>query len=257
VQLFKSFNFATSSLMMFVLGILLFASLVMMPQFLQTLMGYSATAAGLVLSAASIVLLIEMPIVGQLTTIIPVKYMFGFGWLALAFSMYYSTRRLDLEISFRSAMWLRVVQVFGMGFLFVPITLSAYIGVPPEKGNSVAGIVNCNIGSSVGTSMVTTLLARRTQFHQSILAYHATNFDPAFQSQVAGLSQQLIQSGISAADAREHAYGLIYQALGAQAQTLAYLDTFMVLAVAAGIMFLLSFLVRKNDPRLGGAAVAE
>jgi DHA2 family multidrug resistance protein len=245
--------------MMFVLGILLFASLVMMPQFLQTLMGYTATSAGLVLSAAGAVLLIEMPIVGQLTTKLPVKYIFGFGWLALALAMYYSTRRLDLEISFGSAMWLRVVQVFGMGFLFVPITLSAYIGVPSEKGNSVSGIVNFmrNMGSSFGTSMVTTLLARRAQFHQSVLAYHATNFDPAFQNQVTGLSQRLVQSGISQADSQEHAIGLIYQVLGAQAQTLAYLDTFMILAVGAGIMFLISFLVRRNDPRAGGAVVAE
>jgi DHA2 family multidrug resistance protein len=259
VRLFKSFSFATASLMMFVLGILLFASLVMMPQFLQTLMGYTATSAGLVLSAAGAVLLIEMPIVGQLTTKLPVKYIFGFGWLALALAMYYSTRRLDLEISFGSAMWLRVVQVFGMGFLFVPITLSAYIGVPSEKGNSVSGIVNFmrNMGSSFGTSMVTTLLARRAQFHQSVLAYHATNFDPAFQNQVTGLSQRLVQSGISQADSQEHAIGLIYQVLGAQAQTLAYLDTFMILAVGAGIMFLISFLVRRNDPRAGGAVVAE
>jgi MFS transporter, DHA2 family, multidrug resistance protein len=258
VRLFKSFGFATANLMMFVLGILLFASLVMMPQFLQTLMGYTATSAGLVLSAAGLVLLVEMPIVGQLTTKIPVKYIFGFGWLALALGMYYSTRRIDLEISFQSAMWLRVVQVFGMGFLFVPITLSAYIGVPPEKGNSVSGLVNFmrNIGSSVGTSMVTTLLARRAQFHQSNLAYHATNFDPAFQNQVAGLSKQLVESGISAADSQAHAYGLIYQSMAAQSQTLAYMDTFMILAAGAGIMFLLSFLVRRNDPG-GGAVVAE
>jgi MFS transporter, DHA2 family, multidrug resistance protein len=259
VRLFKSFGFATANLMMFVLGILLFASLVMMPQFLQTLMGYTATSAGLVLSAAGLVLLVEMPIVGQLTTKIPVKYIFGFGWLALALGMYYSTRRIDLEISFQSAMWLRVVQVFGMGFLFVPITLSAYIGVPPEKGNSVSGLVNFmrNIGSSVGTSMVTTLLARRAQFHQSNLAYHATNFDPAFQNQVAGLSKQLVESGISAADSQAHAYGLIYQSMAAQSQTLAYMDTFMILAAGAGIMFLLSFLVRRNDPGGGGAVVVE
>jgi DHA2 family multidrug resistance protein len=259
VRLFKSFGFATANLMMFVLGILLFASLVMMPQFLQTLMGYTATSAGLVLSAAGAVLLIEMPIVGQLTTKIPVKYIFGFGWLSLSLAMYYSTRRMDLEISFQSAMWLRVAQVFGMGFLFVPITLSAYLGVPPEKGNSVSGLVNFmrNIGSSVGTSMVTTLLARRAQFHQSVLAYHATNFDPAFQNQVSGISQRLVQSGISVPDAQEHAYGLIYQSIGAQSQTLAYLDTFMILAVGAGIMFLLSFLVRRNDPGGGGAVVVE
>jgi MFS transporter, DHA2 family, multidrug resistance protein len=259
VRLFKSFGFATANLMMFVLGILLFASLVMMPQFLQTLMGYTATSAGLVLSAAGLVLLVEMPIVGQLTTKIPVKYIFGFGWLALALGMYYSTKRIDLEISFQSAMWLRVVQVFGMGFLFVPITLSAYIGVPAEKGNSVSGLVNFmrNIGSSVGTSMVTTLLARRAQFHQSNLAYHATNFDPAFQNQVAGLSRRLVESGISAADSQAHAYGLIYQSIAAQSQTLAYVDTFMILAAGAGIMFLLSFFVRRNDPGGGGAVVVE
>jgi len=259
VRLFKSFGFAAANLMMFVLGILLFAGLVMMPQFLQTLMGYTATSAGLVLSAAGAVLLIEMPIVGQLTTKIPVKYIFGFGWLSLSLAMYYSTRRMDLEISFQSAMWLRVVQVFGMGFLFVPITLSAYLGVPPEKGNSVSGMVNFmrNIGSSVGTSMVTTLLARRAQFHQTVLAYHATNFDPAFQNQVAGLSRRLAESGISVADSQTHAYGLIYQSIGAQSQTLAYLDTFMVLAAGAGIMFLLSFLVRRNDPGGGGAVVVE
>ena len=98
--MFKSFNFAVASLMMFFLGVLLFSSLVMMPQFLQTLMGYTAQSAGLVLSGASLIILFEMPIVGQLTTKIPAKYIMAFGWLCLAFGMYYSTRGLDLLISF-------------------------------------------------------------------------------------------------------------------------------------------------------------
>ncbi len=100
--------------------------------------------------------------------------------------------------------------------------------------------------------MVTTLLARRAQFHQSVLSYHATTFDPAFRNQVSGLSQQLVHSGVSAADAQTHAYGLIYQSMQAQSQTLAYIDTYMVLAVGAGIMFLLAFIIRKNDPQAGG-----
>jgi DHA2 family multidrug resistance protein len=259
VHLFKIFNFATANLMMFVLGILLFSSLVMMPQFLQTLMGYTAQSAGLVLSGAGIVLLMEMPIVGQLTTKLPAKYIISFGWLCLACAMYYSTKRLDLQISFQSATWLRVAQVIGMGFLFVPITLAGYIGIPPEKGNSVSGLVNFmrNIGSSVGTSMVTTLLARRAQFHQSVLSYHATNFDPPFYGVVSGLSRQLVQSGVSPADSQTHAYGMIYQSMQAQAQTLAYIDTFMVLAIGAAVMFLLSFVMRRNDPHAGGAVVAH
>ena len=259
VRLFKNFNFATANLMMFTLGILLFSSLVMMPQFLQTLMGYTAQSAGIVLSASGVLLLCEMPIVGQLTTKLPAKYIIGFGWLSLACGMYYSTMRVDLEMSFQSAAWLRVAQAFGLGFLFVPITLAGYIGIPAEKSNSVSGLVNFmrNMGSSVGTSMVTTLLARRAQFHQSILTSHATLFDPALRDQVSGLSQQLVESGIAKADAKAHAYGLIYQTVQAQSQTLAYIDTYMVLAIGAGIMFLLAFIVRKNDPASGGHVVAE
>jgi len=114
-----------------------------------------------------------------------------------------------------------------------------------------------NIGSSVGTSMVTTLLARRAQFHQSVLAYHATNYDSAFRDQLNGLSGQLFHAGASPPDAQVQAYGRIYQGMQAQSQTLAYIDTFKVLAVAAGIMFLLAFIVRKNDPTTGGHVVVE
>jgi DHA2 family multidrug resistance protein len=254
VHLFKKFNFATANLMMFTLGVLLFSSLVMMPQFLQTVLGYTAESAGLVLSASGLVILFEMPIVGQLTGKLPAKYIIAFGWLALAVGMYISTVRLDLSMSFRSAAVLRVIQGFGLGFLFVPITLAGYIGMPPEKANSVAGIINFmrNIGSSVGTSMVTTLLARGAQLHQTVLSQHTTPFDPALQNQVKALSRQLVHSGASPADAPKLAYGLIYRSAQAQSQTLAYIDTFMVLAIAASIMFLLSFIIRKNDPKGGG-----
>jgi DHA2 family multidrug resistance protein len=259
VRMYKSFNFAVANLMMFFLGMLLFASLVMMPQFLQTLMGYTAQSAGLVLSGASLIILFEMPLVGQLTTKVPAKYIIAFGWLSLAYGMYYSTKGLDLEISFGAASRLRMVQAFGLGFLFVPINLSAFVGIPPEKGNNVSGLVNFmrNIGSSVGTSMVTTILARRAQFHQSMLASHATNYDPTFRSQLSGLTGQLLHAGASAPDAQAAAYGRLYRSLQVQSQTLAYVDTFMVLAIAAGIMFLLAFIVRKNDPAGGGQVVAE
>ena len=124
VRLFKIFTFASANLMMFTLGVIFFSSLVLMPLFLQTLMGYTATSAGFVLSAAGVLLLIEMPVVGILSTKIPAKYIVAFGWLTLALSMYYSTSDLDLLISFRFAAWVRTLQSFGLGFLFVPITWS-------------------------------------------------------------------------------------------------------------------------------------
>jgi DHA2 family multidrug resistance protein len=254
LRLFKNFNFAAANLMMFMLGIVYFSSLVLMPQLLQTLMGYTAELAGMVLSASGIVLLLAMPVVGQLSARIPAKYLIAFGWLSIAGAMFYSTRRIDLDISFSVAMWLRVAQVAGLPFLFVPITLAMYVGLPANKTNDAAGMINFmrNIGSSVGTSMVTTMLARRAQFHQTRFVYHATNYDPAFQNQISGLARQLVQSGASVPDAQTRAQGLLYQLLGAQSQTLAYLDAFMLLAIAAGIMFLLSFLIRKNDPTAGG-----
>ena len=259
VHMFKSFNFASSSLMMFTLGIMLFSSLVLMPQFLQTLVGYTSELAGLALSAGGLVLLIEMPIMGQLTTKIQARRLIAFGWLALSISMFYSTQRIDLQISFSAATWLRITQVIGLGFLFVPITLVAYIGIAPEKNNSVAGIINFmrNMGSSVGTSLVTTLIARRSQFHQARLVENVRVDNPNFANTANGLAQQLATSGVGKHEAQITAYARLYRGLQAQAATLAYIDTFKVLCVGAAIMFCLSFLLKKNDPGGGGVRPVE
>jgi MFS transporter, DHA2 family, multidrug resistance protein len=259
VHMFKSFNFASASLMMFMLGILLFSSLVLMPQFLQTLLGYTSELAGLALSAGGVVLLIEMPIMGQLTTKVQARRLISFGWLALSIAMFYSTKRIDLQISFSAATWLRIAQVIGLGFLFVPITLVAYVGIAAEKNNSVAGIINFmrNMGSSVGTSLVTTLIARRSQLHQLRLVEQARVDNPNFANSVRGLTQHFVSSGLGRHEALATAYARIYQTVQAQAASLAYIDTFMVLCVASAIMFCLSFALEKNDPGGGGAHVAE
>jgi MFS transporter, DHA2 family, multidrug resistance protein len=198
-----------------------------------------------------------MPIVGMLAGKYPAKYIIAAGWLALAIGMYVSTVQLDTLISFQSATILRLIQSVGLGLLFVPVTMAGYIGMPAEKANSVAGLINFmrNMGSSVGTSMVTTLLARRAQVHQVALSQHTSRFDRSLQNNVKALSLRLAHSGVSAADASKRAYGLLYRAAGKQAETLAYIDIFLVLTIAASIMFLLSFIVRKNDPKAGGMAV--
>jgi MFS transporter, DHA2 family, multidrug resistance protein len=258
VHLFKNVNFAAANGMMFVLGLMLFSSLVMMPLFLQTLMGYTAESAGLVLSGGGLLLLVLMPVTGVLSSKVQAKYLVGFGWLTLAIGMWISTQQLDLQISFMSASVLRLAQVFGLGFLFVPINLSSYIGMPAEKSGSVAGLINFmrNIGSSVGTSMVTTVIARRSQFHQARLVASLSPAHSTLQGTLAGLAQHLAAAGDSAADAATRAYALVYQAVIVQATTLAYVDVFFVLAVAAAIMFLASFALRKNEPG-GGRVVME
>lgn len=255
VRLFKNLNFLGANGMMFILGLMLFASLVMMPLFLQTVLGYTSENAGLVLSGGGLLLLALMPVVGILSGKVQARYLIAFGWLTLSIAMLYSTQQLDLEISFGAASLLRLAQSFGLAFLFVPINLVSYIGIPLENNSSVAGIVNFmrNIGSSVGTSMVTTLLARRSQVHQTYLVAHAGPGQPTFVQSVAALTNRLFVSGIDAELAARKAYSLVYGSLIGQATTLAYLDTFGLLAAAAAIMFLLSFALRKNE--VGGSRV--
>ena len=254
VRLYKNLNFLGANFMMFMLGIMIFSALVMMPLFLQTLLGYTAESAGLVLSGGGMTLLFLMPVAGFLSSKFQAKYIIAFGWLMLVFGMYYSTQRLNLGLSFQSAAFLRVTQVFGLGFLFVPINLVGYVGITKEKSNSVAGLINFmrNMGSSIGTSLVTTLIARRAQFHQIDLSAHATLGEPQFTQAARGLAAQLSVAGLDAASAGAQAYARLYNLLIAQATTLAYIDTFWVLCFGAAIMFVLSFALKKNSPGGGG-----
>src|SRR6201998_2257779 len=248
-RLFKNGNFVNSCLMMSMVGAASFSTTVLMPQFLQSLMGYTAQTAGMVLSAAAIILLIELPLVGQLTSKIQARYLIAFGWGLLTISMFFSTRRIDLQISFESATWLRIAQYVPIGFIFIPATMVAYLGIPQEKSNAVAGLVNFvrNMGSSVGTSAVTTVLARRAQVHQVMLANHTGLTNPSLQNSTAGLAAQLSLSGGNA-QGQMMAYGHLYQVMQSQASVLSYIDTFWLLGIAAGIMFLLTFSLKKNNP---------
>jgi DHA2 family multidrug resistance protein len=253
VRLFKSFNFLGANAMMFFLGVVFFSSLVMVPQFLQTVIGYTAQLAGLVLSLSAVLLLVEMPIVGYLTSRIQARYLIAFGWFCMALAMLYSTTRFGLFLDFWTATSVRTAQVVGLGFLFVPITLVAYVGIAQESSNMVSGLINFmrNIGSSVGTSMVTTIIARRAQYHQSVLVENITSGHSPFLNSVEGLTNRLVQAGFSTPDAQARAHATLYQVAQRQATTLAYIDTFWVLGVAAAIMFALSFTLNRNEPGQG------
>jgi DHA2 family multidrug resistance protein len=235
--------------MMFMVGAASFSTTVLMPQFLQSLMGYTAQTAGMVLSAAAVILLIELPLVGQLTSRVQARYLMAFGWGVLTIAMFFSTRRIDLQMSFESATWLRIAQYLPIGFIFIPATMAAYLGIPQEKSNAVAGWVNFvrNMGSSVGTSAVTTILARRAQVHQVMLASHTSFGNSVFQSAAGALADRLKRGGVR--EPQLQAYSRVYGAMQNQAMTLSYIDAFWMLGIAAGVMFFLSFLLRKNNPR--------
>jgi DHA2 family multidrug resistance protein len=257
MRLYKNGNFIGANLMIFFLGMELFASLVMIPQFLQTLMGYTAESAGLVLSGGALVLLFMMPLAGVLSGKIQARYLAATGWGLLAIGLFYSSRRLDLDISFQSASTLRIEQVIGLGFLFVPINLISYVGVAPEKSSSVAGLVNFmrNMGSSVGTSLVTTLIARRSQVHQLYLSANTSGGNVPFQRSAAGITQRLVDLGMDPVRAGQQANAIVSRQVLGQAATLAYLDTFVLLSIGAFLMVILCFFLKANKPGAGRVAL--
>ena len=104
--------------------------------------------------------------------------------------------------------------------------------------------------------MVTTLIARRAQVHQVFLAAHATPGKPVFNIASQGLAGRLVVSGLNAPQATRQAYGRLYRELLRQATTLAYIDTYWILAIGAAVMFLLSFALKKNEPGAGGEIAA-
>jgi len=254
VRLFKHFNFASTSLMFFVVGIVLFSSTVLLPQFLQTLMGYTAQAAGMVLSAAAFILLFLLPVVGWLLTRYQARYLLAFGWITLALGMYVSAKSLEVFISFPAATWIRILQYLPLGFLFVPLTTAGYIGLPKEKNNAAAGMMNFmrNMGQSVGTSAMTTLIARRSQYHQSVLAEYTRS--TRFHLATAAVANRLMHAGLSLHSAQQQAVSRIYGMLLTQAQAISYVDAYALLAAISVLMFFLSFLLARNKPGAGGEA---
>jgi MFS transporter, DHA2 family, multidrug resistance protein len=253
VKMFKNRTFAAANVMMLTLGIALFGSTVLLPQYLQVLMGYTAQQSGMALSPGGFEVILLLPFVGILVSRVDARYLIGFGFVMLSGSLFYMTRHLYTGIDFRTAVELRLIQSIGLPFLFIPINTLVYAGVAPEKNNAVSGIVNLsrNMGGDIGIAAVTTLIARRSQFHQSVLVTRANNFDPGFTARLEGLARNFERAGASAIDATHKALNVIYFQVQQQAATLAFLDAIKMLAVATGLMIPLLFFTQKARP--GGA----
>jgi MFS transporter, DHA2 family, multidrug resistance protein len=255
-RVLKERNYMLATVSMLVLGFVLYGSTALLPLFLQTLLGYTALLSGLVLSPGGIAILICMPMVGFLVRKYQPRWLVIFGVLVCSFGMFLMSR-FNLGLDFNTAMRSRVVQSLGLAFLFVPISAAAFANIPKELTNYAAGLFNLarNIGGSSGIAAVTTLLARRAQFHQSVLVGHATPYDPAYRETLARSTAMLQAHGASAPDAALQAHGVVYGIVQRQSSMLAFADAFWVMAVLFLIIVPLMFLMRR-PPKYGQSAVA-
>lgn len=230
-------------------GFALLSSTVLIPQFLQTLMGYTAQEAGLALMPGGFAILLSMPLVGFLLGRFDPRRLLLFGLPMLSFSLFHMTR-FDTLVDFRTVATARVFQAIGLAFLFVPINTAAYGSIPKGKNNAASGLINLsrNIGGSVGISLVTTMLARRAQFHQTHLVEHIHPGNPKFQAMLEGATRAFSSRGSSAYEASRQAYALVANLVDQQATMLAYIDNFWLLGVAVLMMIPLVFLMKKVQP---------
>ncbi len=247
VRLFANRSFASANVMMLVLGVALFGSTVLLPQYLQVWMGYSAQDAGMALSPGGLTVLLLLPLVGRLVSRYDPRWLIAFGFVVLSLALFHMARTIYPGIDFSTAVWLRVFQSVGFAFLFVPINTVVYSDVPVGKNNAVSGIVNLsrNMGGDIGIALVTTLIARRSQFHQATLTAGLDPGNPALARRLAGFAQALERAGSSSAEAARRAYGAVYRQLLQQAQTLAYLDAFFLLGCFTAAMVPLVFLTHR------------
>jgi MFS transporter, DHA2 family, multidrug resistance protein len=249
LHLFRDRTFGVSNLLMFMLGFALLGSTLLLPLFMQTLLGYTAERAGLALMPGGLTIMILLPLVGFLLSRYSPRWLLIFGLVMLAASLFHMTG-FDLDMDFRSAAVARVFQAAGMAFLFVPINTAAYAFLPRDKNNAASGLMNLarNIGGSVGISVVTTMLDRRTQTHLNYLSGRVSASNPAFQSMLQGATQTMRAHGSSGAYATQQAYALIQGTLQRQATMLAYIDNFWLLGIAIVLMIPTVFLMKKSRP---------
>lgn len=249
LHLFSERSFAIGNMLMFMVGFALLSSTVLLPLFLQTLMGYTAEDAGLSLMAGGFVIIMAMPLVGFFLSKYDARYLLLFGLCIVSFSLFHMTR-FDTLIDFRTAATARAIQAAGLAFLFVPINTVAYAFLPKDKNNAASGLINLsrNIGGSLGISMVTTILARRTQYHQAVLSSNVNSGSSLLRSRLAGIAHALTARGSSPYEAARQAYNIVQNSIVQQASVMSYVDCFWVLGIAVACMVPFVFLMKRVRP---------
>ena len=255
LKLLKKRNFATAVFFMFVLGMVLYGTTVLIPQYLQLLMGYPAVLAGEALAGGGFIMMLTMPISGALVSRFDARRVMCAGFTITAVALFYMSTRLTLGMDFMTVEMLRIYQTLGLAFIFIPSNTLSYVDIPREKNNQVSSMINFvrNIGGSIGIALISTFITRAAQTRQNYLAAHMQNGNPRFRQMVGGIAATLQSQGLSPAQALRQAYARIGALLEQQASALAYKDVVSILAVIIACLIPMAFIMKR--PR-GGATEA-
>jgi MFS transporter, DHA2 family, multidrug resistance protein len=254
LKVFKDRTFTSGATVMFFVFLNLFGSIVLLPIYLQNLMGYTSFYAGLVLGPGGLATMFAMPVVGRLIGKINPKRILTLGIMICALSTYMMSR-FNMTADFWSFVWPRVVLGLGMGMTFIPLTTMTLSHIPREIMTEASSIYNLlrNLGGSVGIAITTTMLSRRAQFHQARLVEHLSPFDPAYQIYHQRLGASLAAKGLPPSGAD----GVLYGELVRQSTTLAFTDTFLMICALILCVLPLVFIMKRSQAPAGGPPAAH
>ncbi len=254
IKLFRFKNFAICCFLMALVGGVLNANTVLQPQFMQQLLGYTATTAGMALTAGGFTLMVVMPLAGIATGKVSARTLTLIGFSMFVLTFRYAAYETTLNMTFAASSWLRVVQMLPLPFCFISITTAAYVGMPREQSNQVAGLINFvrNIGGSILIALTNAQVTSRATWHQQHLQNQMLGANSAFQQQSQALGG-FFGGHFGGPNGAAFAAASIYNQLNAQAQVQGYQDVYMELSWMSVGLIALAFLLSKNKPGAGAS----
>jgi DHA2 family multidrug resistance protein len=255
IGMFGRRNFGIASIFLLLTGTILFGTTLFIPQLLQVVMGYSAMEAGLALTAGGVVTIIVMPMIGLLSGRVDARLMIATGLIAQALALLYMSH-FNTDLTFANAAVGRMIQAAGLPFLFVPISLVAYVGLAPSESNQASAMMNVarNLGGTLGISSVQTLLARHEQLFQSRLVTTLNPLNPNYTVGINQIIHGLTDRGQSAASASAAAVATVYESMQRQAVMLSFINVFFILMIVVIVAIPLLLLLQKPKAAAGRAA---
>jgi MFS transporter, DHA2 family, multidrug resistance protein len=252
LRAFKNRSFASGNCIQFLAFGSMFGSIVLLPLFVQQLLGYNAFLAGLVLAPGGIATLFSLPLAGKLVNRVNPRYILITGVGITAYSTLIMSA-FNLNVDFNTITISRVLMGFGMGLIFVPLTNMTLSSIPKEDMGNGTSIFNLlrNLGGSIGTAFFMTMLAQRGQFHQARFAESANALNPMYQISRHQAAAALAARGLPA----QGANGVIYQNMLAQAGMGAYADTFFACFIILLCIIPLAFVIQRPKHHVEGVAV--
>lgn len=241
LKLFKDRTYTMGNLVMFFTFFNLFGSIVLLPIFLQSMMGYTSFQAGLVLGPGGAATIISMMFAGKFAHKINPKFLLGLGIIICSYTTY-SMSQFNLQSDFWIFVAPRVTLGLGMGFIFIPLTITTLSHIPKEKMGEATSIYNLlrNMGGSVGIAFATTMIARNSQVYQSELVKNLTPFDTSYMMTIDKMSSYFSMKGLDGVSPD----GLIFRELIRQSMTLAFTKTFLTFSILMLSVLVLVFFMK-------------